>query len=471
MSLLRGRFERRTGADMERFGSSIAVDLEMVDEDIDGSVAHATMLGEAGVLPADDAQRIVAGLESVRAELHDGRFVPTDADEDIHMAVERRLTETIGAVGKKLHTARSRNDQVATDVRLWLLRRVPRLEAAIAGLIEALLLRVEEDGRALMPGYTHLQRGQPILLGHHLLAHAWALERDRGRLADARRRFDRCPLGACAMAGTPHPIDRRRSAELLGFAAPSENAMDAVAARDHAHEVVSACAITMVHLSRMAEELILWSSSESAFVRLDEAYATGSSIMPQKRNPDAAELVRGKTGRVCGALHALLMLEKGLPMAYNRDLQEDRAALFDAVATTFDAVAIMEGVFRSLLVRTERFEGALAGDPSLATELADHLARRGVPFREAHEAIGRLVHALDEAGQGLDSLDGAAAARFHPQLADAPLGDLLDPRAAAERRTSLGGTAWREIEQQVAMLRRALASSSPSDRKPTGRNR
>ncbi len=453
MSLLRGRFGQQTKVDMERFGSSIDVDLVMLDEDIDGSLAHAAMLGETGVLSPADAEVIAEGLESVRAELHAGSFVPRDADEDIHMAVERRLTELVGDVGKKLHTARSRNDQVATDVRLWLLRQVPRLEAALAALVDALLERIDRDGETLMPGYTHLQRGQPILLGHQLLAHAWPLTRDRGRLRDARRRFDRCPLGACAMAGTAHPIDRHRTADQLGFSAPVENAMDAVAARDHAQEVVAACAIVMVHLSRMAEELIVWSSSEFDFVRLDEGYATGSSIMPQKRNPDAAELVRGKSGRVVGALNSLLVMVKGLPLAYNRDLQEDRAALFDAVTTTFDSVSIMAGVWQGLAVRKDRFEQALVGDPSLATELADHLASRGVPFREAHEAIGGLVRWCDETGRSLDQLDRETAASFHPTLADAPLETLLDPRAATARRTSFGGTAWSEVQRQVALLR------------------
>lgn len=459
MSLLRGRFGQQTWGDMERFGSSIDVDLVMLDEDIDGSLAHAAMLGETGVISAGDAAAISAGLEAVRSELHAGTFIPTDSDEDIHMAVERRLTELIGDVGKKLHTARSRNDQVATDVRLWLLRQVPRLEAALASLIDALLDRIASDGETLMPGYTHLQRGQPILLGHQLLAYAWPLARDRGRLRDARRRFDQCPLGACAMAGTAHPIDRRRTAELLGFAGPVENAMDAVASRDHAHEVAAACAIVMVHLSRMAEELIIWSSAEFAFVRLDEGYATGSSIMPQKRNPDAAELVRGKSGRVCGALQSSLMMVKGLPLAYNRDLQEDRAALFDAVTTTHDCVAIMTGVWRGLTVHGGRFERALVGDPSLATELADYLASQGVPFREAHEAVGRLVRGCDEGGRSLDQLDSETAGGFHPLLTDAPLDVLLDPRAAADRRTSLGGTAWTEVQRQVALLR--VESSVP----------
>ena len=441
---------------MQRYSSSLAVDLRMLDEDIDGSIAHAAMLGEVGILTADEAARLCEGLERVRGELSSGAWVPGDEHEDVHMAVEARLTEIVGEVGGKLHTARSRNDQVATDVRLWLKRRLAGLDAALADLVAALLDRIEADGRTLMPGYTHLQRGQPILLGHHLLGHVWPLVRDRERLSDALRRLDRSPLGACAMAGTPHPIDRAGTADRLGFAGVADNAMDAVAARDHLQEVAAGCAICMTHLSRMAEELVLWSSSEVAFVRLGEDYATGSSIMPQKRNPDAAELVRGKSARVYGDLQTLLSLVKALPLAYNRDLQEDREPLFDAVETTADSVRIMAGMWRTLSIERERFEAALAGDFSLATELADLLAERGVPFREAHEAVGRIVRWCEKEGNDLRALTPEAAKRFHPRFPD-DLGPWLDPRAAAERRTSRGGTAWSEVERQVVLLREGLA--------------
>ena len=354
--LIGGRFERPPSEDFQRFSSSMVTDLRMFEEDIDGSLAHATMLGEVGILSGEEAQTLVDGLERVREELRRGEYVPSDADEDIHMAVEVRLTQIVGEVGGKLHTARSRNDQVATDVRLWLGRRLAEVDAALADLLDALLARIEVDGEILMPGYTHLQRGQPILLGHHLLAHAWPIARDRERFADARRRLDRSPLGACAMAGTPHPIDRRRTAELLGFDGIVENAMDAVAGRDHQQEAAAACAICVTNLSRMAEELVIWSSSEFRFARLGEDYATGSSIMPQKRNPDAAELVRGKPARVYGDLQALLTMVKGLSMAYNRDLQEDREALFDAVITTLDTVRITAGMWRTVHFYRDRFE-------------------------------------------------------------------------------------------------------------------
>ena len=460
MSRLRGRFDRPADAEMGAFASSLEVDLRMAREDIRGSIAHVGMLGETGILSAVESAALRDALERVGEELAEGGFVPGDADEDIHMAVERRLVEIAGDVGEKLHTARSRNDQVATDVRLWLKTRLGETDRAIRELLGALLDRVEADGRTLMPGYTHGQRGQPILLGHHLLAHAWALHRDRGRLADAFVRLDECPLGACAMAGTPHPVDRGRVAELLGFARVMENAMDAVAARDHQQEVAAVCAICLTHLSRMAEELVLWSGAEFGFVSLSESYATGSSIMPQKRNPDAAELVRGKAARVIGDLVTLLVLVKGLPMAYNRDLQEDRRPLFDAVETTTASCRIMAGVWRSLEIDTERWEEELVGDFSLATELADALAANGVPFREAHEAIGALVLRLDRENRDLSALGPEELGTVHPGMPE-HAERLLDPREAAERRVSRGGTAWTEIERQVALLRPMVASVEP----------
>ena len=454
--LLGGRFARPPSDEMTRFSTSLEVDLRMLDEDIDGSLAHAQMLGEVGLLSADEAVRIGDGLEQVREEIRSGAWVPDDAHEDVHMAVEARLIERVGDAAKKLHTARSRNDQVAVDVRLWLVRRLAEVERAVAELVAALLDRIESDGRTLMPGYTHLQRGQPIWLGHHLLGHAGPLMRDRERLADARRRLDRSPLGACAMAGTPHPIDRRRVAEILGFGGVVDNAMDAVASRDHEQEVAAACAICAGHLSRMAEELVLWSASEWNLVRLGEEYTTGSSIMPQKRNPDAAELVRGKSARVLGDLHTLMVLTRAMPLAYNRDLQEDREALFDAVETTLAAVRITAGMWRTLEVRRGRYTEELRGDFSLATEIADLLATRGVPFREAHEVVGKMVQWCEARGVSLLALTPEVARDFHPRLPE-DLGPWLEPEAAAERRTSLGGTAWSEVTRQVAELREALA--------------
>ena len=456
MSELRERFEGGTDRQMQLFSSSLESDMKLWREDIRGSRAHVRMLGEAGILEQGDVERILEGLGAIRAELESGQWRPEAAQfDDIHMAIEARLTAIAGQSGKKLHTARSRNDQIATDIRLWLKARLGELDTALADLIGALADRAEADGRILMPGYTHLQRGQPILLGHHLLAHAWALWRDRQRLSQALERVDLCPLGAGAMAGTPHPIDRARTSSLLGFAAPMDNAMDAVSARDHLQECVADCAITMSHLSRMGEELVLWSSAEFGFVRLGDAYTTGSSIMPQKRNPDAAELVRGKAARVLGGLQTLLCLTKGLPLSYNRDLQEDREALFDAVETTLACLRITSGMWRTLAFREERFEEELKGDFSLATELADYLVQRGVPFRQAHAAVGRLVRQLEERGLTLAGLTPEMAAAADPAFGE-DLREWMDPRAAAERRQSLGGTAWTEIVRQVEKLRNRI---------------
>ena len=448
MALWGGRFEGGPNAEMQAFSESLGTDMLMWREDIAGSIAHVTMLGEVGILSTEEADTIRNGLRQVERDI-EGGWTPSIDLEDIHMAVETRLGEHIGALAGKLHTARSRNDQVATDVRLWLRARVDVLDESLARLIGAICDRVESDGRTLVPGFTHLQRGQPIWLGHHLLAHAWSLSRDRERLADARKRIDRSPLGAAAMAGTPHPIDRMRSAELLDFGGVCENAMDAVAARDHLIEAVGAAAIIMVHLSRIAEELVLWSSREFNWVRLGDAWSTGSSIMPQKRNPDAAELVRGKSGRVVGALNALITMTKGLPMAYNRDLQEDRVALFDAIHTTIACVRVTAGCFESMTVNGGP---DLTGDFALTTELADFLAANGVPFREAHHVAGRLVKSCEARECNLADLTLADLKAEHDAFTAAAL-EWLQPEVAVERRTSRGGTAWVEVERQVALLR------------------
>ncbi len=452
MALWDGRFEGGPSEEMQVFSESLGTDMMMWREDIAGSIAHVTMLGEVGLISVEEAEIIRSGLEKVEADLEAG-WHPDIALEDIHMAVETRLGEHIGPLAGKLHTARSRNDQVATDVRLWLRARLDIFDRSLSRLITAICDRVDQDGRTLVPGFTHLQRGQPIWLGHHLLAHAWSLQRDRERVADVRRRVNRSPLGAAAMAGTPHPIDRARSAALLGFAEVAENAMDAVAARDHLIEAASVAAICMIHLSRISEELVLWSSREFGWIRLGESWSTGSSIMPQKRNPDAPELVRGKSGRVVGALNALLTMTKGLPMAYNRDLQEDRAALFDAVHTTIACVRVTAGCFESLTV----LGGPdLTGDFALTTELADFLAAKDVPFREAHHVAGGLVKLCEERGQTLADLTLSDLQAAHPAFTAEALA-WLDPEAAVERRTSYGGTAWAEIERQLLALREACA--------------
>ncbi len=455
MALWDGRFEGGPTEEMQRFSESLTDDLELYEQDIAGSIAHATMLGEVGLLSDEEAAALRDGLVAVREELRTGAWTPDIAHEDVHMAVEARLTEVAGDVGGKLHTARSRNDQVATDVRLWLLDRLPLLDKALARLLAALLDRVESDGRTLVPGFTHLQRGQPIWLGHHLLAHAWTVARDRERLADALSRVDASPLGACAMAGTPHPIDRARTAELLGFSRVLDNAMDAVSCRDHLLEVASVCAIAMTHLSRMAEELVLWSTREFDLIRLGDGYTTGSSIMPNKRNPDAAELVRGKSGRVVGDLQALFTMVKGLPLAYDRDLQEDKRPLMDAVVTATACASITAGMWATMTVRRDRYASEMRADFALATELADHLVTRGVPFREAHHVAGRLVRWCEEHDTGFDALSLEILQAHHPAFGQDAL-DWLDPEGAVERRTSAGGTAWREVRRQLAELRGTL---------------
>lgn len=455
MSLLRGLFDGDEDDLFRSFATSLEMDMWIAEEDIEGSIAHVTMLGDVGVLAPDETMKLVDGLTKILAELQDRTWTPDPSQEDIHMAVEARLTDLVGEVGGKLHTARSRNDQVATDVRLWLKDRLGTLAAAIAELVTTLLDRVESDGQALIPGYTHLQRGQPVLLGHHLLAHAWALSRDLERIQGVTSRVDRCPLGAGALAGTPHPINRRQTAELLGFSGPIDNAMDAVASKDHLQETVSACAICMSNLSRIVEELVLWSSAEFAFIRLAERHTTSSSIMPQKRNPDGAELIRGEAGVVFGNLQALLTLTKGMPLAYNRDLQIERRPLIESVLRTTASVQLTAAMWAKLGVNLARFESELYGDFSLATELADLLVERGVPFREAHGVVAKAVRWCEEKGGNLTLLEGGAAQRFHPKF-PLDLGLWLDPRAAAERRTSLGGTASSEIQRQSSLLREQM---------------
>ena len=458
MSLLRGLFDGDEDDLFRSFTSSLEMDLWIAEEDIEGSIAHVTMLGEVGVLSKDEAKTLIKGLSEILDEYRSGRWAPDESQEDIHMAVEARLTELVGKVGGKLHTARSRNDQVATDLRLWLRRRLDLLSSAIRTLVTTLLDRVQEDGRTLMPGYTHLQRGQPVLLGHHLLAAAWALSRDLERMRELTARINRCPLGAGALAGTPYPVDRHRSADLLGFSGPIENAMDAVAAQDHLQETVAACAICMSTLSRMAEELVLWSSSEFSFVRLDDRHTTSSSIMPQKRNPDGAELIRGETSLVYGHLQAALSLTKAMPFAYNRDLQVERKPVIEAVMRTTASVQLLAAMWRELELRVARFEAELYGDLSLATELADLLTERGVPFRKAHRVVAEAVKWCEEQGGNLTLLDGGAARQFHAEF-PSDLGPWLDPRAAAERRRSHGGTASAEIERQVSLLREQVEES------------
>ena len=451
------RFDQGLHPAIERFNASIGFDITLLQEDLDGSIAHARMLAECGVISAEEASQLCAGLETIRDEAAAGSFRPGLADEDVHFAVERRLITLLGPVGKKLHTGRSRNDQVGTDLRLWLRRRLDELNDRVLRFQRALLQQALDQRTTLIPGYTHLQRAQPVCLAHHLLAYLEMLERDRQRLADVRGRVNVSPLGAAALAGTPVPINRRSTAEALGFEAIYANSLDAVSDRDFAVEFASAAALVMVHLSRLAEEVIFWASEECGFVRLSDRCATGSSLMPQKKNPDVPELVRGKCGRVFGHLQGLLTMIKGLPLAYNKDFQEDKEALFDLVRTTSDcleamAILMEEGVE----FRPERLERAVASDFSNATDVADYLVARGVPFREAYQLVGAVVKRCLQDGVLLLDLSLEQWKSFHPVF-EADLFEALAPRQVVAARVSEGGTGFVRVEEQLKRWESRLA--------------
>lgn len=454
-----GRFTAATDRAVEAFTASIDVDRRLLEVDIRASQAHARMLGACGVLPPEEARTLVEGLDEVRRRLQSGEFELDPALEDVHMNVEHLLGRVVGPLAGKLHTGRSRNDQVATDMHLYMKEALGRLIAAVRDLQRALVEKAEAHLDVIMPGYTHLQRAQPVLLAHHLLAYFWMLERDAGRLADARRRTDWCPLGAAALAGTGFPLDRERVARELGFSRVYPNSMDAVSDRDYLLEFLAAGSILAMHLSRLCEELVLWSSEEFGFIELADAYCTGSSIMPQKKNPDVAELVRGKTGRVYGALFSLLTVMKGLPLTYNRDLQEDKPGVFDALDTLEAALPLCAGMIRTMHVRADRMEAALERDFSAATDLADYLVERGVPFREAHRIVGELVLHCIRAGRRLQDLTLDDLRSHSPLFGPEALGR-LSPRAVVEARKLYGGTARQAVERQLAEARAILAAAA-----------
>ncbi|HEY2772508.1 MAG TPA: argininosuccinate lyase [Candidatus Binatia bacterium] len=454
-----GRFEARPDEKTQAFTASIGFDQRLYAHDIRGSVAHASMLAAAGILTAAERDSIVKGLREIEAEIREGRFRFEVSDEDVHMALERRLVEKTGAAGAKLHTARSRNDQVVTDVRLYLLDALPAIDARIDDLQRALLEVCLEHPKAVMPGYTHMQRAQPVLLGHHLLAYYEMLVRDRGRLDDAKVRIDVLPLGAGALAGTTLPIDRARTARELGFSKVAENSIDAVAARDFVLEPLADLAILFATLSRLAGEIVLWATSEYGFVRLHDAYSTGSSMMPQKKNPDIAELVRGKSGRVFGNLVAVLTAAKGLPLAYNSDLQEDKEPLFDSIDTALSCLATLAAMLRSLTFDEAAMRRAASDSFLLATDLAEILVSRGVPFRQAHEVVGRIVrHCIDERIE-LTALSSSELEKFSPALgaaadrkAGGTVASLLTLDQAVARRRSYGGTSGSLVSRRVSTL-------------------
>ncbi|MDH4300660.1 MAG: argininosuccinate lyase, partial [Nitrospira sp.] len=438
------------------FTRSVTVDFRLYADDIAGSIAHCKTLQKARVLTSSETQTIVRGLESVKRELDRGRFKFLSQDEDIHMAIERRLTETIGPLGGKLHTGRSRNDQVALDIRLYLRRQLDQLHEQLIGLQRVLVVKAGANREIIMPGYTHLQRAQPVLFAHHLLAYVEMFERDKGRLRDARGRLNVMPLGSGALAGTNYPVNRRYTAELLGFPAITANSMDAVSDRDFMIESASALSIVMMHLSRLSEELILWAAQEFQFVDLPDAFCTGSSMMPQKKNPDIPELVRGKTGRVYGHLVSLLTTLKALPLTYNRDLQEDKPALFDALDTVQSSVQVMTELMRRLEVNREILQRALQGGGLLATELADYLVLRGVPFREAHGITGRIVRAALDQGREITDLS-LEEMRGYCERIEKGVFTRLTAAAAIDHKGQIGGTAKVRVEQRIKELEKFLS--------------
>jgi argininosuccinate lyase len=454
MTLWSGRFRAGLNSLASVLNNSLPVDKRLYAEDIHGSQAWARALAAAGVLAPVECDSLVSGLQTVLEEMEAGTFQFTDSDEDIHTAVERRLTEIVGPVGGKLHTGRSRNDQVATDFRLWLITESTKLDEAIQGLQNTLVHRAETDLDVILPGYTHFQQAQPILLSHWWLSHFWPLQRDRERLQQLTERARVLPLGSAALAGTTFPIDRFALADDLGFTAPSQNSLDAVSDRDFAAEFLFWAAMTGVHLSRAAEGLILYSTIEYGFVSMSDEYSTGSSLMPQKKNPDMLELTRGKSGTLTGLLTGLMATLKGLPSAYDKDLQEDKTAVFEAADTMEVLLPVLAGVISTLTVNAERCRNAI--HPAvLATDLADYLVVKGVPFRSAHEAVGKAVRLAEERGESLNTLPLDVYQSINPVF-EQDLYTALSLEASVNRRAVYGGTASRTVKEQIDVAKKAL---------------
>ena len=448
-----GRFTEATNALVEEYTGSIPFDWRLYPYDIAGSMAHAAMLAKTGVITRKESAKINAGLKGILAEIVSGEFQFSMELEDIHMNIEDRLIRKIGPVGGKLHTARSRNDQVALDLRMYLRDELIELDALLASFQKALVALADKNSDAVMPGYTHLQRAQPVLFGHHLLAYYEMFDRDRERLGDCFARVNRMPLGAGALAGTVHPIDRKFVAKELGFSGVCENSMDAVSDRDFAIEFVSACAQIMIHISRLSEELVLWSSAEFGFITISDAFTTGSSIMPQKKNPDVAELGRGKSGRVIGNLMALLTIMKGLPLAYNRDMQEDKEPLFDTADTVTRTLAVFTEMLKTVTVNKTAMRAAAEDGFIIATDLADYLVRKGVPFRTAHELTGKAVLRALQLTCGLMDLPLVEYKKLSP-LIDKDVFKALSVDASVGRRTSYGGTAPSNLKKRLLALKK-----------------
>ena len=455
MKLWGGRFEKATDGLVDDFHSSISFDQRLFEQDITGSIAHATMLGEAGIIPGEDAEKIVSGLQSILADAREGKITWRTDAEDIHMNVETLLTERIGDAGKRLHTGRSRNDQVALDTRMYAKAVCRETEAMLNDLLETLLKTAEENLHTIMPGYTHLQKAQPITLAHHMMAYVQMFLRDRNRFRQAYEAADVMVLGSGALAGTTYPLNRERVAELLGFSAVSENSLDGVSDRDYMLDYLAAASICMMHLSRFCEELILWNTNEFRFVEMDDGFATGSSIMPQKKNPDVAELIRGKTGRVYGDLMGLLTVMKGLPLAYNKDMQEDKEAFFDARDTLVKGLTVFTAMLKTVTFRKEEMERGASGGFTNATDCADYLVKKGLPFRDAHRVVGELVaYCLNEKKALLD-LSLEELQKFHPAF-EADVFDDLSMIACVEKRDIPGAPAPNRVQQAIDSAREKL---------------
>lgn len=457
MALWSGRFTEDVGELATRFGASLPIDKQLYREDIAGSKAHARMLGAQGVIPAEDVQAIEEGLDRILARIEAGEFVFDIHDEDIHMAIESQLIADIGEAGARLHTGRSRNDQVVTDTRLFAKRRCRELMAANVLLRNTLVQKAAENRDVLLPGYTHMQHAQPVFLAHHLLAYAHMFARDFTRLAAAYDAADVSPLGSAALAGTTYPLDRRMTANELGFACVSQNSLDAVSDRDFLLDLSYAASVSCLHLSRMAEELVLWSTSEFGYITMSDAWSTGSSIMPQKKNPDFAELIRGKSGRVVGDLVALMVTLKSLPLAYNKDLQEDKEGAIDAAQTLEDCLLCMEGMVRTLTVNEDAMAQSVAKGHLAATDIADYLAKKGMPFRRAHEVVGHLVLLCEQRGCNLSDLT-LADFKAESNLFEEDVVAMTDLCAIADARQTEGGTGRVAIDQQMAAVRQRLAA-------------
>ncbi|MFT5449534.1 MAG: argininosuccinate lyase [Gammaproteobacteria bacterium] len=450
-----GRFQASTDQLVEAFSASVQYDKRLYLHDILGSIAHATMLAKVEVLTDAERDAITSGLQAIRTDIEADKFHWDPALEDVHMNIEAALTKRIGEAGKKLHTGRSRNDQVATDVRLYLRDAIDDLCVRLTALMSAIIDLAEQETHTIMPGFTHLQTAQPVTFGHHLLAWQEMLSRDRERFADCRKRVNRMPLGAAALAGTSYPIDRELTAQLLGFDTPCSNSLDAVSDRDFMIEFTAACSLVMVHLSRMSEELVLWSSAQFSFVTLSDAYCTGSSIMPQKKNPDVPELVRGKCGRVIGSLNALLVLMKGQPLAYNRDNQEDKEPLFDALDTVLDCVSVYTGLIGAITPNRDAMRDAALKGHATATDLADYLVRKGVAFRDAHEIVGKAVHEAVQRGCELSDLSLVDLNAFSDAISD-DVFQVLTLEGSVNARDHIGGTAPAQVIAAAARARTAL---------------